>query len=72
MINLDNLSCKTCTHNNVCRYKEIYLDICDCIHKNMLVLYDEESRECIEIQCRYYRFRPGKFFEPYNTAVNND
>lgn len=74
---IKEVSCTRCLHQEVCKYKQDFLDICNKIQTTPITNLD--CLGGIQIECRYYQMQAinPRLFDPvtttyYGNAVIND
>ena len=84
---IKEVSCTRCLHQEVCRYKPDFLDICNAVSSSMVNRPCEDGKkvettpitnfDClggIQIECRYYRMQEinQRLFDPVITTYHGD
>lgn len=85
--NIKEVSCTRCLHQEVCRYKPDFLDICNTVSNSMLNRPCEDGKKVemtpitnfdflggIQIECRYYQAQAinPRLFDPVITTYHGD
>ena len=84
---IKEVSCTRCLHQEVCRYKPDFLDICNAVSSSMVNRPCEDGKKVktmpitnfdflggIQIECRYYQMQAinQKLFDPVITPYHGD
>lgn len=84
---IKEVSCTRCLHQEVCRYKPDFLDICNAVSSSMVNRHCEDGKKVettpitnfdflggIQIECRYYQAQAinPRLFDPVITTYHGD
>ena len=85
--NIEEVPCTRCLHQEVCRHKQDFLDICNAVSSSMVNRPCEDGKEVkmtpiknldwlggIQIECRYYQAQAinPRLFDPVITTYHGD
>ena len=85
--NIKEVSCTRCIHQEVCRYKPDFLDICNAVSSSMVNRPCEDGKKVettpitnfdflggIQIECRYYQMQTisPRLVDPVVTTYHGD